>query len=360
VCISYGASALRAHDDDWDVEEAGVPSVEDAGRVTTYCYNTSAEVIQAWRPWDTAAPPSVLSGPVVDHEDALNDGGWELDVSASDGTAAAPQSGVANLNLYIDGDLNPENDSQPQDTCTDHLNCTLDAEFTVDVDSLTAGAHELTVVARDFAGNTSTKTLHVTTSPDPDNPENQGSSARGAGAAVTPAACTGPAYATFYDGSAVQGNAMIHAERRCDDAAGHHETTYVYGSCTPSTNSDVGCQPPLVVNSAPLCERHAKLYKMPDGTTLGSTAGTVKGVPTATYGGGVGLEIYTADTTVTINAATGALATAAAAAIRAAPAANQPSAGSLSSLPVPDTTTSGASSLTAPNPTTLNATVSCS
>jgi hypothetical protein len=53
--------------------------------------------------------------------------------------------------------------------------------------------------------------------------------------------------------------------------------------------------PPIEVQSTPLCEQQAGLY--PDREARWAT---IKGVPAAAFDGGRILEIYTADTTITI------------------------------------------------------------
>lgn len=79
--------------------------------------------------------------------------------------------------------------------------------------------------------------------------------------------------------------------------------TYLYGECPPETPRETGaglfchggCLPPLEVQSTPLCEKHARLY-----SDWEHRATTIKGVPAAMFDDGRILEIYTANTTITI------------------------------------------------------------
>ncbi len=99
---------------------------------------------------------------------------------------------------------------------------------------------------------------------------------------------------------------MTHALRGCDPAAvpftRNDQVSYSYGDCHPAGNGQ-SCVDPIEVQSAPLCERHAAIYSAepnPDDTPYQHTDLTIRGVPAASYDGGTTVEIYTADTTITI------------------------------------------------------------
>lgn len=102
------------------------------------------------------------------------------------------------------------------------------------------------------------------------------------------------------------------------------DVTYLYGECPRATGAastvEGGCLPPLEVQSTPLCEKHARLYSDRE-----HRATIIKGAPAAIFDGGRVLEIYTAQTTVTIYGQRPELVLRAAAALRLAAPRNIPS-----------------------------------
>jgi len=294
----------------------------------TYVYDEDYRVLRDFDPddeavrYDTTPPEIELAGALYGARDDLDGGAWTLEVHAEDGDAGAPGSGVAGISVTVDDPHDPFVDEQPQDTCSESSNCTLDGDFTIDADELAEGDHELRVVVTDFAGNRSTRTLSIRTSVAPDEPELP---AAARGAAQANACPSDPGYDVFYAGNVVDSLPATFAQRTCQDATpgpAHHDTTYVYGNCEATAGT--GCPAPLVVNSAPICERHASAYADPSGQVPAHVDGMLRGATTASFDDGRTLELYTRSTTITVTASTAALAARAAAALRPAAAAIVP------------------------------------
>ena len=97
-----------------------------------------------------STPPSIaLSGTLVDHAGASLDPGttYTLAIAATDGTADAPQSGVASIDVFVDGTRRKHVDqSCPQSSCPES------ATFAFDASAYASGAHTVRVVATDQAG----------------------------------------------------------------------------------------------------------------------------------------------------------------------------------------------------------------
>jgi YD repeat-containing protein len=332
-------------------------------RRRTYVYDEDYRVLrdfdsdgQAVRD-DTTPPEIELAGALYDARDDLDGGGWTLEVHAEDGEAGSPGSGVAGISVKVDDPHDPFADEQPQDMCSESSNCALDGDFTIDADDLAEGDHELRVVVTDFAGNRSTRTLTIHTSVAPDEPEPQ---AAARGAARTNPCPSDPGYDVYYAGNAVDSLPATFAQRTCQDGTSgpaHHDTTYVYGACEATAGA--GCAAPLVVNSAPVCERHASAYSDPSGQVLAHVDGTLRGGTTASFDDGRTLELYTGSTTITVTASTAALATRAAAAVRVAPAAIVPAQNGTLDEPVASDPGSPAEHLPPADPADLAESATC-
>lgn len=123
--------------------------------------------------------------------------------------------------------------------------------------------------------------------------------------------CGPQTYSVYFAGPVVDGSKLDASTQFCEivePGRGRNVfVTYRYGTCEPpGVDGDVegGCTAPVEVQSAPLCERHANLYKVgPEGDPYPRTDLTVRGVPAALFAGGpiVTLEVYTGDTTVAIH-----------------------------------------------------------
>ena len=296
---------------------------------------------------DRSKPLIDVTGPAFDSRDNLDGGGWDLEVHATDGSPTAPQSGVERIDFSI-SDAPGQADAQEQVDCSGD-SCDLDAAFTVDADSLAQGTHTVTVTATDKAGNTSEPTsFTITTRSGP-------SSAR----------CTGaPNYDVYNAGDAVDGLPVSYAYRTCQTSTStrltHHSVTYVYGSCTPPDVSEdsTGCPATLQITSSPLCQDHAELYRLPDGSVLPYVQILTKGVPGASYDTGVTQQLYTGGTAITVNGEGPDIVQHAVDALRpVVSAANIPDISQpLAVFPVPDPNPVGSATLPAPDATTLDQT----
>lgn len=114
-------------------------------------------------------------------------------------------------------------------------------------------------------------------------------------------------YTAYYAGDAFEGLDMTNSEQLCeapDPVLGRNVyVAYTYGDCQVPSGEEGACFPPLEIQSAPMCERHAGLYT--DGSPDGASPYpheelTVRGVPGASFDGGTVLELYTGTTTVAL------------------------------------------------------------
>jgi RHS repeat-associated protein len=94
----------------------------------------------------------------------IGDGNYVLNFSAQDGSASAPQIGVESLEVQVDG----------RQAYTQHTRCSkpsgvpaesclgLSGNWTMNGQTYGAGSHTVTVIAKDWLGNESKQTLHIT------------------------------------------------------------------------------------------------------------------------------------------------------------------------------------------------------
>ena len=145
------------------------------------------------------------------------------------------------------------------------------------------------------------------------------------------AEASSPAFDVFHVGAVFEDLTMSEAVREHAGGGplfpelGRQDTvTYLYGECPrlhgAAAGIEGGCLPPLEVQTTPLCEKHARLYR--DRTYR---ATKTKAVPAASFDGGRILEIYTANTTITIYGERPELVLRAAAGLRRAAPINIPS-----------------------------------
>lgn len=115
-------------------------------------------------------------------------------------------------------------------------------------------------------------------------------------------------YTAYWLGRVFQGLRVSSAATYCEapgKPAGARAAEFAisYGTCAEgSLLHSAGCVAPLEVQSAPLCERHAALYRDPfTGSELPHKNLRTRGVPAALYhDGNWSLEVYTGRTTVAI------------------------------------------------------------
>ncbi len=99
-----------------------------------------------------------------DANHVIGSGNYALDFSAEDGAKSSMQSGVKSIEVKVDGKQVytlytscPEPKGEPAEGCYD-----LSGSWTMNGQTYGAGAHTITVVAKDWAGNESSKSLSVT------------------------------------------------------------------------------------------------------------------------------------------------------------------------------------------------------
>jgi YD repeat-containing protein len=131
---------------------------DNAGRVTTYCYNTSGQVIQSWRPWDTTAPTATPSGAWFDLHEWYSNGVAAQSVTLS---ATDAVSGVKRVALEEIG--KPETAASiascpPTTTMPNLCPASYSATVTVNPAVLAEGAHSFRQTASDMAGNVGVST----------------------------------------------------------------------------------------------------------------------------------------------------------------------------------------------------------
>jgi YD repeat-containing protein len=129
---------------------------DNAGRVTTYCYNTSAQVIQSWRPWDTT-PPTItgVPNPFV-FQDGYTNGVTPFVVGLS---ADDTPSGVKRVALEEvgHGELTSATSPCPATTTMPDLcPASFSSPVTINPAPLIEGAHVVRQTATDLAGNVAT------------------------------------------------------------------------------------------------------------------------------------------------------------------------------------------------------------
>lgn len=129
---------------------------DNAGRVTTYCYNTSAQVIQSWRPWDTTAP--TITGPPNPFvfRDGYTNGVTPFVVGLS---ADDTPSGVKRVALEEVGHNEITSATSPCPPTTTMPNlcpASFSSPVTINPAPLSAGAHTIRQTATDLAGNVAT------------------------------------------------------------------------------------------------------------------------------------------------------------------------------------------------------------
>lgn len=300
---------------------------------------------------DNTPPSLTASGDLYDrHDNTVVHGTWDLSGEATDVGAGVTRIAVYvdDSPLTLDGGQTAEGGMEvgavsaacPQGACRLALD---DAPF--DTSEYADGNHAIRLRATDGAGNVTDSTFRISITP-PD------------------ANCSSPSFDTYNAGPEADGKPMSDAERTCQtadpeaDADRQDQVTYVYGTCEPQGDDEDsgGCQPPIEVQSSPLCERHWQLYSdgpaPPDHQEL-----TVLGVPAVSYDDGSILEIYTGNTTITIYGESAELVSSLAQQLRPALPADIPEGDQI--LTEVTGTTQSVGSLPPPDASILAATVPC-
>jgi hypothetical protein len=112
---------------------------------------------------DHVAPSITLSGTATEQSTlGPKRPTYTIKAKVTDGTEAAPQSGVAKAELFIDGTKVPSATKEPK--CATK-NCSAEVEFTIEASKYSAGTHTVKVTAEDAVGIPATKEWPVTLTP---------------------------------------------------------------------------------------------------------------------------------------------------------------------------------------------------
>jgi hypothetical protein len=114
---------------------------------------------------DHTAPGLTLSGTMTEQGTlGTQKAQYTVKAAATDGTTEQPRSGVAKIEIKVDGKA-VSLDSTWSPGCATK-NCALTREWTLNADQYTAGQHKVEVTATDAVGLATTKTLTIETHPD--------------------------------------------------------------------------------------------------------------------------------------------------------------------------------------------------
>jgi hypothetical protein len=129
---------------------------DNAGRVTTYCYNTSGQVIQTWRPWDTTAPTITGAPNPFVFQDGYTNGVTPFVVGLS---ADDTPSGIKRVALEEVGHgelTSATSPCAPATTMPSLCPASFSSPVTINPTPLSEGAHVIRQTATDLAGNVAT------------------------------------------------------------------------------------------------------------------------------------------------------------------------------------------------------------
>jgi len=176
-----------------------------------------------------------------------------------------------------------------------------------------------------------------------------------------------PSYTAYWAGAMTQKLSLMEATTDCqrpDPETGDRsaELSLLYGRCSREARGRRDCAPVLQIQSSPLCERHASLYRKPlTNDPLPFKAIKVRGVPGALFRRGEWiLQVYAGRTTISIAAARRSLVLAVAARVAPAPRLIVPPAGRpLAQFPGNTPPLAPADRLKEPSPHVLRRTQPC-
>jgi len=111
---------------------------------------------------DHTAPEVTLSGALIEQEKlGTLESEYPLTIKATDGTAAEPQSGVARVEVKVDGKkVTMPNESAWNPNCATE-NCAFTGTWTLKTSEYTATSHEVEVLVTDGAGVVTSETLEI-------------------------------------------------------------------------------------------------------------------------------------------------------------------------------------------------------
>jgi RHS repeat-associated protein len=115
--------------------------------------------------FDKTPPKVTLSGSLEEHSNGqIAETGYALNVATEDGSASAPQSGVEEIEIHVDGKWADKVQSKcadpvgvPKTECFD-----LSTSWTLEGQQYGVGTHTVEVIVKDWAGNKTTETFQVT------------------------------------------------------------------------------------------------------------------------------------------------------------------------------------------------------
>lgn len=117
---------------------------------------------------DHTRPELSLSGPLTEQEGlGTTRPEYELNITAADGTDEEPQSGIAKVEVKVDGKKVTMANEAPWNPNCASQNCRFSGTWTLKASEYTAGAHQVEVFATDGAGNVSKSVLEVETGLEP-------------------------------------------------------------------------------------------------------------------------------------------------------------------------------------------------
>jgi hypothetical protein len=130
-----------------------------------HCKLEQSNVVQVKVKVDHTAPTLALSGTMTEQGSlGTQKAQYTVKASATDGTEAQPQSGIAKIEIKVDG--KPISlDSTWSPGCATK-NCPLPKEWTLNADQYAAGQHKVEVIATDAVGLATTKSVTIETHPD--------------------------------------------------------------------------------------------------------------------------------------------------------------------------------------------------
>ena len=306
---------------------------------------------------DRTPPDLAVSGDLKDSPPAqMTAGLWSLDADSREPDSSVAPSGMASVKFTVDGQpfrSEGEDASLAEPDCDDgDPRCPIEAEIAYNPKDYPDGTRQISVVAKDKAGNTREEQVPVQSHNDP------------------PPSCAGSSMNVVNFGTSFEGNMMWNATRNCvppnpasPEDGRSDSVNYVYGDCptlTFESSGDGGCAPPIQVQVAPLCLKHAALYNSPEFGQQPYEPLTILGVPAASFQDGTTLEIYTGSTTITIFGIDAAQVRRAADALRPALSVDIPVTGQiLSALSGNSDNQTPLTSLPQPDQQTLNSTEAC-
>jgi RHS repeat-associated protein len=107
---------------------------------------------------DHTAPEVTLSGSLTEQEKlGITKSEYPLTIKATDGNASAPQSGVAKVEVKVDGKL--EKTLVPG--CANSDNCAFSGSWTLEASKYSATSHEVEVLVTDAAGIVTSETVEI-------------------------------------------------------------------------------------------------------------------------------------------------------------------------------------------------------